>query len=342
MLYQIESEERTAGGRSGKVYTLSHSGGEARAEIWPDHGFNCLRWQVRCGDRLCDALYADPQWQENPVPTRSGVPILFPFPNRIRDGRYQFGGREVQLPCNDPARKNAIHGFTPRRPWRVVGQGVEHDQAWLQGQFQASLDAPDTLALWPSDYRLTTVIRLRESALRYEFRVENVGKEPLPFGLGMHPYFRFPQAKPDADIGGCRLRAPAAAVWVLEENLPTGLREPVAGSLDWNEQRLVGNTVLDTLYTRPWTTTSPDDDLVCRAELRHADASGALQVWADEAFRELVLFTPPHRQALCIEPYTCATDAMHLDAQGIDAGWRVLEPGGEWSAVVEFRWAAHD
>ena len=342
MLYQIDSEERSAGGRSGKVYTLSHGGGEACAEIWPDHGFNCLRWQVRCGDQLCDALYADKRWHEDPVPTRSGVPILFPFPNRIRDGRYHFGGRDVQLPCNDPARKNAIHGFAPRRPWRVVGHGVEHDNAWLRGRFQASIDAPDTRALWPSNYRLSAVIRLRKDALRYDFRVENVGQEPFPFGLGMHPYFRFPQAKPDADIGRYRLRAPAAAIWVLEENLPTGEREPVSGSLDWNEERLVGNTVLDTLYTKLRTTTSPDGDLVCRAELRHAGASGVLRVWTDGAFRELVLFTPPHRRAVCIEPYTCATDAINLDARGIDVGWRVLQPGGESSAVVEFRWSAHD
>jgi aldose 1-epimerase len=158
----------------------------------------------------------------------------------------------------------------------------------------------------------------------------------------MHPYFRFPQAKSDAGINWYRLRAPATAIWVLEENLPTGEREPVPASLDWNEQRLVGDTVLDTLYTRIGTTASPNGDLVCRAGLRHAEASGALRVWADAAFRELVLFTPPHRQALCIEPYTCATDAIHLDTQGIDAGWRVLDVDAEWSAAVEFRWSAHE
>jgi aldose 1-epimerase len=52
-------------------------------------------------------------------------------------------------------------------------------------------------------------------------------------------------------------------------------------------------------------------------------------------FRELVAFTPPHRQAVCLEPYTCTTDAINLQQAGIDAGWRVLAPGASWSGDVE-------
>src|SRR5262245_4567294 len=110
MLYQIKTTERTVGGQAGTVYTLSDAGQTARAEIWPEHGFNCLRWQVRVDDELSDVLYVDPKWETNPVPTRSGVPILFPFPNRIRDGVISWRGRKIQLPRNDSAGKNAIHG----------------------------------------------------------------------------------------------------------------------------------------------------------------------------------------------------------------------------------------
>jgi aldose 1-epimerase len=35
---------------------------------------------------------------------------------------------------------------------------------------------------------------------------------------------------------------------------------------------------------------------------------------------------------LCIEPYTCATDALNLQARGVDAGLLTLPPGGRWSA----------
>jgi aldose 1-epimerase len=49
----------------------------------------------------------------------------------------------------------------------------------------------------------------------------------------------------------------------------------------------------------------------------------------------MVVYTPAHRQAFCVEPYTCATDAVNLQARGIDAGWLVLPPGEKWTAVVE-------
>ena len=68
-------------------------------------------------------------------------------------------------------------------------------------------------------------------------------------------------------------------------------------------------------------------------------ATGTVRVSASPDFRDLVLFTPPHRQAVCIEPYTCPTDAINLQARGLDAGWRVLDPGATWEALVRFEWA---
>ena len=76
--------------------------------------------------RTLDLLYADPNLFTDGRPTRSGIPILFPFPNRIRVGRFSWEGKEYQLPLNDSVKQNAIHGFACRRPWRVVGQGFQH------------------------------------------------------------------------------------------------------------------------------------------------------------------------------------------------------------------------
>ena len=54
-------------------------------------------------------------------------------------------------------------------------------------------------------------------------------------------------------------------------------------------------------------------------------------------FRDLVLFTPQHRHAVAIEPYTCSADAANFWSRGIDSGWLVLDPGGEWEGAVEYR-----
>lgn len=335
MFYHIETEERTAGGRTGTVYTLKHQG-SAEAEIWPANGFNCIRWRINNGTGLCDMLYAAPDWVVNPVPTRSGIPILFPFPNRIRDGRYRFGEEKYQLPLNDSTQKNAIHGWAPRNPWRVFGYSADEEAAWIHGDFQPSVDAPDIAALWPSDYVLSVVYRLTQNALRVETSVRNLGHNLLPFGLGFHPYFRFPCG--DSTIDRCKLLAPARSIWETIDSLPTGQRQPVSDILNWNSPRRIAGTVLDTLYADLGAIAERPDGLLLRAELGHAEHPGALQVWTSRDFRESVLFTPVHRQAVCIEPYTCATDAVNLAERQIDAGWKEIKPGEPWTGVVEFRW----
>ena len=60
------------------------------------------------------------------------------------------------------------------------------------------------------------------------------------------------------------------------------------------------------------------------------------QSFSDE-FRELVVFTPPWTDAVCLEPYTCVTDAINLQEQGVDAGWRELGPGKTWETEIVIR-----
>ena len=335
MFYHIETEERTAGGRTGTVYTLKHTKAGAEAQIWPAHGFNCLRWCIPVDGSLYNLLHVAADWDDNPVPTRSGIPILFPFPNRIRDGTFQSGGKRFKLPLNDSTKKNAIHGEAPRHPWRVCGYSIEKDCAWIHGEFQPSIDAPDCTSHWTGDYRLSVTYRLTERSLNLEARARNLSTQPLPFGLGLHPYLRFPC--PDERIDRYKLLFPARSIWECTDNLPTGERQVVPDDLNFNRSRRLAELPLDHLYTNLGAI-SEESERLLRAQLGHAEFTGALQVWAGPDFREMVLFTPPHRRALCIEPYTCATDAVNLEERGVDAGWKVLPPEGEWKGTVEFEW----
>ena len=39
-----------------------------------------------------------------------GQPLI-PWPNRLRDGRYEWDGEHHQLPLSEPEQANAIHGL---------------------------------------------------------------------------------------------------------------------------------------------------------------------------------------------------------------------------------------
>lgn len=331
MAFQSRSELRPAVGEfDGTIVVLEDEGDKVRAEVWPAFGFNCYRWQVGASE----LLYAEQQHFRDGRPTRCGIPILFPFPNRIRDGHFSWEGKEYQLPLNDSSGKNAIHGFACRTRWRTVRLGADAQSAWVVGEFQGSSDAPETRRLWPADYRIQVTYRLSRAALRIEATVENPDRVPLPFGLGYHPYFRIPATAGDK-ADDCWIQAGARSYWELRESLPNGRRQPVDGARDLNAPRRFRDLQLDDVLTDLVSLDQSASGLVLRGSVGQGAGQAGMKLWTSSAFRELVLFTPPHRRAICLEPYTCTTDAVNLQRRGVDAGWLVLEPGEKWMAVVE-------
>jgi aldose 1-epimerase len=321
--------------RDATIYVLQH-GTEAIAEIWPALGFNCIHWRTTHRGEPLVLLYDDPNLFGEGRPTRSGIPILFPFPNRIRDGRFTWDGKTYQLPCNDSTGKTAIHGFACQRPWRVVDSGSSPTSAWVTGEFRGSVDAADCVALWPADYQLRVTYRLRSGCLRIEAEVTNPDTKPLPFGLGYHPYFRLPFGAGLAD--DYRVAVAAKSFWKLDDCLPTGERLPVDAKHDLNQPQRYADLQLDDVLTDVPT---KDAKGVVECATIQGPADATLRVRCSSPFRELVVYTPGHRQAFCLEPYTCTTDAVNLQARGIDAGWLVLPPGERWTSVVELAVSIH-
>jgi aldose 1-epimerase len=277
----------------------------------------------------------------NPVPTRSGHPILFPFPGRLRDARFTFEDKVYQLPCNDSTKQHAIHGFTPRNPWRAIVWNGGDDSAFVTGQFTLKKDLPSALSFWPADFNLNVTYRLFRNRLRVDASVENLGPGRLPFGLGYHPYFHLPGSH-DSDINEHVLQANVAQVWLADNNLPTGSSKEVFGDIDFRNPKQIRATELDYVFTGVHKQSREAGSLIEIAKLSHPQAKGRVRFLADAAFRELVLFTPSHRQAIAIEPYTCSADAANLAARGIDSGWKVIPPGTKWEAAVEYHWEPVD
>jgi aldose 1-epimerase len=318
-------------GLEGRVAVLGDANN--RLEVWPALGFNAFRWQV-AGQEL---LYASPALFTERRPTRTGVPILFPFPNRIRAGRFDWQAKSYSLPTNDSTKKNAIHGFVCQRPWRVIDQGVNAESAWITGEFHGSVDAPETLPLWPADYRLRVTYRLFDHMVRIEAEADNPDTKPLPFGLGYHPYFAI------APFGGenAVVSTWAHRLWELADNLPTGKIIDIDQPRDLRTGKPISALHLDDVMTglKPLAF-DEEDHLGLAGVLQNPVGTRMLTLWIGADFRELVLFTPPHREAFCIEPYTCTTDAINLSPRGIDGGWRMLQPGEHWRGDVEVHFRA--
>lgn len=302
--------------------------GAAQATILPGVGFNVVDWRVATPGGERALLHQAPDVLAGGSGTRSGNPILFPFPNRIARGRYRWAGQEYRLALADGGA-HAIHGFAPKAAWR---QFAPTGPSAVTGEFRLRRDAPEPALGWPGDLRLRMTISLTGTALRLHAEVTNVDSGPVPFGLGYHPYFTPLGAQVVDEI---QVQAFAARQWVLDDMIPTGVTLPVDERTDLRTCGPIGSRSFDDVLTALAPQPPDASGLVPRARLTGPAAT--LTVATDTGFRDLVVYTPEDRRSIALEPYTCPTDAVHLDAAGLDVGWRVLAPGGSWTGVVEYQ-----
>ncbi len=299
------------------------------AQIAAHLGFNCFDFTARVNDESIAVIHAADGFADGgKPPSHSGIPLLFPFPNRIRSGRYSWDGKDYELPeslVGYEGAGNAIHGFCLDRPWRVVTQ----TESSVTAVFQISKDAPERLPLWPTDAEIEICYSLNNACLRADIEVRNPSDKPLPWGFGTHAYFRLPLSSA-SDADKCTVFAPVKKTWELTGCLPTGklLDPPAEAELD--RSPYFGGLKVDDVYTA---IESSGGVVECRV----TDEQAGLQMVqrCDDSFREIVAFTPPWATAVCLEPYTCTTDAINLQQQGVDAGLQVLEPGGSWKGWIE-------
>ena len=246
-----------------------------------------------------------------------GQPLL-PWPNRLADGRYEFGGRTLQLPIDEVARNNASHGLTRWLNWTLV----EHTDSRVELR-QVVHPRPG----YPFALALTIAYALDSHGLTVTTQAHNLGENPLPFGAGQHPYLTVGTPSVDTTL----LRVPANARLELDADrrLPTGQRLPVAGTeFDFRSPRAIGALQLDECYTD----LVRDSDGRVRASLA---ADRKVTLWGDQHCKYLQVFSgdtlAPNRRrhSVAIEPMTCPPNAFRT---GVDVV--VLEP----DAVFEFNW----
>ena len=245
--------------------------------------------------------------------------LLLPFVNRIRDGRYSFEGQPHHLPCNEPTRNVALHGFGFHQPFAVTAADATADAARLALAYDAPGDAPG----YPFPFRAEAEYELTATGLTLTLRVRNAGPTALPLGAGWHPYFHL-----GGLIDELVIQAPIRAAVQTDPDrlLPTGELEPAP---DFANGLLLGSRFIDQSFAL-----NLDDrpDQRIETTLFHPPTNRRLTLWQDAGpnqFRYLHFYTDPSRAALAVEPVTSAPDAFNT-GQGLIQ----LEPG----ATFEARW----
>ena len=300
------------------------------ARIAPELGFNCFRFDaVLSSGKTASVLNAPDDFPNGLYPIgRYGNPILFPYPNRIAAGRFSWDHKEYQLRDDQvlfDETGHAIHGLCIDRPWRISSLS----ESSVTGVFRLSIDAPERRECWPADAEIQVRYEVHGTSLRSQIVVFNPDNKPLPWGFGTHAYFNVPFFN-SSSKNDCWIQIPSKSTLTLRDCLPTGeviqLEEP--DSL--REGRCLEGLKADDVYT----SLIPEDDAIaCR--LVDNPANVQFEQRCSRDFREVIVFTPWWSSSVCMEPYTCMTNAINLQQQGVNAGLRVLNPGEHWTGFID-------
>jgi aldose 1-epimerase len=309
------------------IVSITDPASGASARILVSLGFNCFSWRPMLPDGPREMLWAHQDFDSgNERPSGSGIPLLFPFPGRIGNARFTFGGREYLLEPAD-GLGNAIHGFVYNRPWRAI----EHNANRVSGSFHASFDDRAVLTRWPADFRIRATYTIKGAKLTLQIECENTGEGSLPYGLGAHPYFRLPLSD-GADPEMTKVTVLATQVWEVRDQLPTGRLLPADGNFDLSSARPLADRKFDTYFTD----LQPSKSGIVETILADPGSGRRLVQTFTHEFTQCVVYTPGHREAICLEPYTCVPDPFRLAAEGHETGLKILPPGERFTTTIEF------
>jgi aldose 1-epimerase len=316
MEYLITTEHR----RNTKVFILRQEN-IAEAIIVPEFGNNLIEFGICHKSHWIPVLEPIDFDALCEKPTSYGNPILFPYPNRIRNSRFQFEGHTYIL--DEPGR----HGLVRDKQFKVDAYGAsENEGAWLKCSLNSE-SFPTILRQYPFPFILEVTYTLRDSTIEMLSIITNTGNCNMPLGFGIHPYFRRPMKG--------TIQVPAKRRWELFNNLPTGRIFDVEGKYDFRQPTELDDLILDDVFT--------DLDVIngglSRCVLDDKQTRIRIIIEFDATFfRDLVVYTPPlPRQSIAIEPYTCPPDALNLkDNPDLLSHLILLPPGNAITLLVRF------
>jgi aldose 1-epimerase len=225
---------------------------------------------------------------------------LVPYSNRIRGGRFFFRGRDVKIAPNMAPDPSPLHGQGWLAPWEVVSSS----------ESAAELLFRHEPGEWPWRYEARQLFELTAAALDIRLSCRNLSDEPMPCGLGQHPYFHCtPETRLDTEVEGA---------WTIDENvLPTG-RVPATGRYDLRD-RLVCGQDLDHGF----------DGWGGRAVIRTPGVPFAIEMSSPDACC-FQLYSPGSGGIFVAEPVTHTNAALNAPEEEWEAlGFQVLGPGEE-------------
>jgi aldose 1-epimerase len=268
---------------------ISLHSGDLDAAFWPSAGMLGVSLKHRGAEllRRIDDLQAS-----RAKGSTAGIPLLYPWANRLAALRYEVVGRSVSLQPSSTLLHFDDHGLPMHGiSWGQLAWTID---ASTQDSLVALLDwnRADLLDIFPFPHRLEIAATLSPDSLALRTSIVANENSPVPISFGFHPYVGLPNLKRE----DWHLALPQMRRLVLDPHgIPTGADEPFA-ALD----SALGKASFDDSFALP------DDQ-------RSFSLSGAgrkITVSFLEGFHFLQVFAPAGKDFIALEPMTAPANAL--------------------------------
>ncbi|WP_104668237.1 aldose 1-epimerase [Ensifer adhaerens] len=273
-------------------------------------------WQVRHGGRFCDLLRpVEPKVVDAREALVMGCFPLVPYSGPVVGGRFSFLGKNYRLPRTHHRQTVPIHGDGWVSPWQTSCQG--------QATLELALEHTGVTG-YPFRYSVHQRLRLSPNELEVELAVTNAGQEPMPVGIGFHPFF-----PKDNDT---TVKTLNPLVWSQPDSGGSIDPQPTPAELDFTAGRKLEGIVLDHCFSG-WSR---------HAILTWPSRGYSLVLEADETLDKIVVFAPENEGYFCVEPVSNVDDGFNKMALGVSGhGVQCVAPGGSISGRMRLSFVDH-
>jgi galactose mutarotase-like enzyme len=283
---------------------LSSPGGDLQATFIPGAGMLCCSLRHEGEELLASGGGVEAYVR---LGKTMGIPLLYPWANRLAAFDYRVAGSEVTVP-HDPSTVAVdgnglpIHGVLGARVrWELPPGPGEADSLSARARWDESQPA---FAVFPFRHDLDYRARLRDGRLEIEVAAEACGQDAVPVAFGFHPYLTLPGS------GRERWQVELPAMRHLEldaSQIPTGPGEVLAP-----ERFRLGEREYDDGY----------DEVSDGAAFAVSGAGRRIELELLGGYPFAQVYAPRGGEFICFEPMTAPANALRSHE-----GLLVLDPG---------------
>ena len=248
-----------------------------------------------------------------------GIPLLYPWANRLAGFDYEAGGRSVRIP-HDPERIQLeshglpIHGVIGgRQAWEVT-RAPARDVGSLSARLRWDDSLPELFEVFPFQHELVYEARLEHGRLQLDLSVHASGADTVPLAFGFHPYICLPGAPRER----WQVELPAMRRLALDDDqIPIGPEQTFAA-----RRFELAEREFDDAF----------DQLSEPARFAVEGGDRRVEVEFLDGYRFAQVFAPINATCICFEPMAAPPNALRSGS-----GLRLLAPGATARASFALR-----